>query len=136
MPLNLAQYEAVYNQKKELAITVAEGLIAKMDVRSTDIPLNECSVFTSNGIEESKGWMKTVLDITSCIMFSSGYWHTYTCRLHRDRKLRIVHDISIMTAQEREDNLTPNADGLYIKGEPAKSETATPAQGESECPST
>lgn len=104
MPLSLTQYEGAYEQKKELARTVAESLIVTMDARDPEMPLNCCTNLTTTGVDETRLWMVSVLDIVSSIMFSSGYWHSYTCRVHRDKKLRIVHSVSIMSQAERQEN--------------------------------
>lgn len=134
MPLSMTQYESAYEQKKELALITAQALIAKMDARSPDIPLENCTDFTTTSIEEHKLWMKSVLEMVSSIMFSSGFWHTYTCRIHRDQKLRIVHKVSIMTLAERQFNDLEDDDGYTSDDdEPSpKSESADPAPEQSQ----
>jgi hypothetical protein len=105
MTLNLTQYEAVYNQKFKLALSTSEKCLESMGQRPPDMDKGYITRLKVSDINWHKGFYQEVCTIVGSILFSSGYWHSFKIRKQQNGMLRIIHDISIMTDAEKEDNL-------------------------------
>ena len=144
MALNLTQYEAVYNQKFKLALSISGKCLEAVGRRPPDMDKAFITRLRTTDINWYKEYYDEVCRMVGSIMFSSGFWHSYTIRKQNNGMLRVNHDVSIMTDSEKEENITDpdtlqlsedesDSDGYTSEDdEPSpKSEIATPPLGES-----
>jgi hypothetical protein len=107
MPIDLTFHNKKYNERLQDAIEIAEELI-------DDLEENWCcykchitkNIPVTNG---SRGAVVMSADVIQSVMFSSGYWFSYTVRKKGDDFILGVK-VSKMTEQEAIDNHMPDDD--------------------------
>lgn len=105
MTLNLAHYEKVYNSKFKIALSASEKCVEAMGRRPPDMNKEFITRFGVSDINWHKGYYQEVCTMIGSILFSSGYWHSFKIRKQKNGMLIVIHDISIMTDAEKEENL-------------------------------
>jgi hypothetical protein len=98
MALDLTHYEAVYNNKKGCAITIAEGLVK--DIIESGASAGNTIIIEKETINIVKESLESVLTIVNAIMYSNGYYADYTLK-KKNQAFIVKHRVVIMTAEEK-----------------------------------
>lgn len=105
MPIDLTFYNKKYNERLEDAIEVAEELIDDLE---QDWCCYNCHITKNIPVTNtSRGAVVMSADVIQSVMYSSGYWFSYTVRKKGDGFVLAVR-VSKMTEQEAIDSLMPD----------------------------
>jgi hypothetical protein len=105
MPVDLTYYHKRHNDRLQDATGIAEALIDKLE----DIwCCYDCSITKSIPFsDEPRGLVVIYADIIQAVMFSSGYWCTYTVRKKGDDYI-LAMKVTKMTDEEAVENIMPD----------------------------
>ena len=105
MPIDLTFYNKRHNESLEHAIEIAEELIDNLE---QEWCCYKCHITTNIPCPNaSRGAVVRSADVIQMVMYSSGYWFSYTIRKKGDDFILAVR-VSKMTEEEKIENLTPD----------------------------
>ena len=105
MPVDLTYYHKRHNERLQDAIGISEDLI---DALEEDWCCYKCHITKSMTFPDaSRGGVVMCADVIQSVMFSSGYWFSYTVR-KKDNDFILSMKVSKMTDEEAVENIMPD----------------------------